>query len=240
MTPGNHRPTFAHLVPAHSHEEYRFFCARQFLKTSNRLLASNALFRSMLLEARDGRRLTMTAQQQQALDSFYALDNVITIKITMPQAEWDKVRTEEPKGGRCEWDWTGGSRFTWRKADKVEISGTRFPRADDVHRRRDQEEVVLRLDRRQEALPPHRLRQVQQHQRGRDRSTDRIALCDPQQLQTGQVLYQADARLPHAADGRFAQFAVQLRPRVRERNSDRPRARRRNLPGRFSSTPSRS
>ncbi|RDH77815.1 spore coat protein CotH [Mycolicibacterium moriokaense] len=69
----------------------------------------------------------MTAQQQQALDSFYALDNVITIKITMPQPEWDKVRTEEPKSGRCAWDWTGGSRYTWFKADTVEISGTRFP-----------------------------------------------------------------------------------------------------------------
>ncbi len=69
----------------------------------------------------------MTAQQQQALDSFYALDNVITIKITMPQTEWNKVRLEEPKSGRCEWDWTGGSRYTWRQADTVEISGTRFP-----------------------------------------------------------------------------------------------------------------
>ncbi len=45
----------------------------------------------------------------------------------MPQSEWDKVRLEEPKSGRCEWDWTGGSRYTWRQADTVEISGTRFP-----------------------------------------------------------------------------------------------------------------
>ena len=69
----------------------------------------------------------MTAQQQQAMDSFYALDNVITIKITMPQSEWDKVRNEEPDGGRCNFDFTGGSRYTWRKATSVEISGTRFP-----------------------------------------------------------------------------------------------------------------
>ena len=69
----------------------------------------------------------MTDQQQQAMNSFYALDNVITIKITMPQTEWDKVRLEEPKSGRCEWNWTGGARYTWRKADTVEISGTRFP-----------------------------------------------------------------------------------------------------------------
>ena len=65
----------------------------------------------------------MTAQQQQALDSFYALDNVITVKITMPQAEWDAVRNEEPKGGRCNFEWTGGARYTWRKATSVEISG---------------------------------------------------------------------------------------------------------------------
>ena len=69
----------------------------------------------------------MTDLQQQALDSFYALDNVITVKITMPHAEWDAVRNEEPDGGRCNFEWTGGSRFTWRKAASVEISGTKFP-----------------------------------------------------------------------------------------------------------------
>ena len=63
----------------------------------------------------------MTAQQQQALDSFYALDNVITVKIKMPQAEWDKVRLEEPDGGRCNFDFTGGSRYTWRAATFAEV-----------------------------------------------------------------------------------------------------------------------
>ena len=41
----------------------------------------------------------MSVQQQQALDSLYALDNVVTIKITMPHADWDTMRTEEPAGG---------------------------------------------------------------------------------------------------------------------------------------------
>ena len=36
--------------------------------------------------------MAMTAEQQQAMVSFYGLDNVITIKITMPASEWDKVR----------------------------------------------------------------------------------------------------------------------------------------------------
>src|SRR5215212_7938494 len=48
-------------------------------------------------------------------------------EMAMAETEWDKVRLEEPKGGRCEWNWTGGARYTWRKADSVEISGTRFP-----------------------------------------------------------------------------------------------------------------
>src|SRR3979411_1704999 len=69
----------------------------------------------------------MSAQQQQALDSFYAIDNVVTIKITMPQSDWDAVRTEQPKGGVCNFEWKGGGRFRWKHAASVEISGTSFP-----------------------------------------------------------------------------------------------------------------
>lgn len=69
----------------------------------------------------------MSAQQQQAMDSLYAIDNVLTIKITMPQGDWDAVRNEPPKGGVCNFEWKGGARYTWRKATSVEISGTNFP-----------------------------------------------------------------------------------------------------------------
>ncbi|MBN3457190.1 CotH kinase family protein [Mycobacterium sp. DSM 3803] len=69
----------------------------------------------------------MSAEQQAALDALYDLDNVVTVKITMPQSEWDATRTEEPAGGRCNFDWTDGSRYKWRKATSVEISGTKFP-----------------------------------------------------------------------------------------------------------------
>src|SRR5205823_8565453 len=71
--------------------------------------------------------MTMSVQQQQALDSLYAIGNVLTIKVTMPQTDWDAVRTEQPAGGVCNFQWTGGSRYTWRKATSVEISGTSFP-----------------------------------------------------------------------------------------------------------------
>jgi CotH protein len=68
----------------------------------------------------------MGNQEQRALDSLYAIDNVLTINIVLPQADWDAVRTEQPAGGVCNFDWTGGSRYTWRKAT-VELSGTQFP-----------------------------------------------------------------------------------------------------------------
>lgn len=69
----------------------------------------------------------MSVQQQQALDSLYAIDNVLTIRITMRSGDWDAVRTEQPAGGICNFEWTGGSRYHWRKAASVEISGTKFP-----------------------------------------------------------------------------------------------------------------
>ena len=49
----------------------------------------------------------MTAQQQKALDALYALDNVLTVNITMPHADWDNLRKEEPKGGRCGFEFIG-------------------------------------------------------------------------------------------------------------------------------------
>jgi len=69
----------------------------------------------------------MSVQQQQALDSLYAIGNVLTIKITMPQTDWDAMRTEQPAGGVCNFQWIGDSRYTWRKATSVEIFGTSFP-----------------------------------------------------------------------------------------------------------------
>jgi CotH kinase protein len=68
-------------------------------------------------------------KQQQALDSLYAIGNVLTIKITMPRSDWDAVRTAQPAGGVCNFQWAGGrgGRYTWQKATSVEISGTSFP-----------------------------------------------------------------------------------------------------------------
>src|SRR5215475_1410276 len=73
----------------------------------------------------------MSVQQQKKLDALYAIDNVLTVRIAMAQADWDAVRTEQPAGGICNFDWDGGSRYTWRKAVSVEISGTAFPARDE-------------------------------------------------------------------------------------------------------------
>lgn len=69
----------------------------------------------------------MSIQQQQAMDALYDIDNVLTVKISMASADWEFVRTEEPRGGRCNFDFNDGPRYTWRKAAAVEISGTAFP-----------------------------------------------------------------------------------------------------------------
>jgi hypothetical protein len=69
----------------------------------------------------------MSSEEQHALDALYDVDNVLTIDIVLPQADWDAVRTEQPAGGVCNFDWAGGSRYTWRKATSVTISGTKFP-----------------------------------------------------------------------------------------------------------------
>ena len=71
--------------------------------------------------------MSVSIEEQRALDSLYAIDNVLTVNIAMPQREWDALRTEQPAGGVCNFDWTGGSRFTWGEATSVEISGTSFP-----------------------------------------------------------------------------------------------------------------
>ena len=184
----------------------------------------------MLHEARDGRRWQMTAQQQQLMDSFYALDNVVTIKITMAPAEWDKVRNEEPKGGRCFWEWTGGADTRGERPTRSRFPEPSSPRATTftnvgIKKKSfcgsiDSNKPCIHVD----------FGKVQQRRRGAGRSPDRDTLRDAQQLHPGQVLRQADAGLPDDGYGGPAQFAVQLRPCVRERNVDRPRRRRRQRP----------
>jgi hypothetical protein len=97
----------------------------------------------------------MTLQQQQALDALYALDNVVTIKITMSQGDWDAVRTEQPKGGICNFEWDRRRPVHVAKGRVGRDLGNELSRPDDVHRRGRQEEVVLRLTQQRKAVPAH-------------------------------------------------------------------------------------
>jgi hypothetical protein len=63
---------------------------------------------------------------QQLCDSFYNIDNVVTINIIIPQMDWDALRNAEPYGGRCVFSFTG-DRYDWFNATAVEVSGTLFP-----------------------------------------------------------------------------------------------------------------
>src|SRR5215467_782108 len=70
---------------------------------------SSARLRQEVLKSEG--EMTMSSEQQQAMDSLYAIDNVLTIKITMPPGDWDAVRNEPPKGGVCNFEWKGGARY---------------------------------------------------------------------------------------------------------------------------------
>ena len=88
----------------------------------------------------------MSVKDQQALDRLYAIDNVLTIEITMPQADWDAVRTEQPAGGRVQLRLGGRQPLHVAQGSLGQNIRNKFSRSHDVHRRRSQEEILLRID----------------------------------------------------------------------------------------------
>jgi spore coat protein CotH len=54
------------------------------------------------------------------------MNNVVTVRITMPPRDWETLRTAEPHGGICKFEYTG-ERYDWFKTTSVEISGSAFP-----------------------------------------------------------------------------------------------------------------
>ena len=61
---------------------------------------------------------------QELLHSFYDIDNLVTVSISIPDAEWQALKTAKPAGG---FDFTGGNRYEWHTATSVSISGSKFP-----------------------------------------------------------------------------------------------------------------
>ena len=39
--------------------------------------------------------------KQELCNKFYDMNNVVTVRITMPQSDWEALRTAEPHGGTC-------------------------------------------------------------------------------------------------------------------------------------------
>lgn len=64
--------------------------------------------------------------RQERCNSFYAIDNIVTIRITMPSASWEDLRGADPAGGQCHFEYTG-ERYAWHHTTSVEVSGSRFP-----------------------------------------------------------------------------------------------------------------
>lgn len=64
--------------------------------------------------------------EQQLCDALYDMDNVVTVSIEMPEADWTALRNAEPHGGRCAHAFKG-DRYDWFNVPEVVISGSSFP-----------------------------------------------------------------------------------------------------------------
>lgn len=64
--------------------------------------------------------------KQKLCDQFYSIDNIVNIRISMPDNDWASLKNAEPHGGRCNFAYTG-DRYDWYKTTSVKISGTVFP-----------------------------------------------------------------------------------------------------------------
>ncbi len=45
--------------------------------------------------------------KQELCNNFYDMNNMVTIRITMPQNDWEALRNAEPHGERCNFAYTG-------------------------------------------------------------------------------------------------------------------------------------
>jgi hypothetical protein len=71
--------------------------------------------------------VTLASPAQQArMNKFYALNNVVTVSVTMPALDWSNLRNASPYGGVCNFNFTG-SRYDWYTATSVKIATTQFP-----------------------------------------------------------------------------------------------------------------
>lgn len=64
--------------------------------------------------------------EQQKCDAFYSTDNVVTVAVEMPDADWETLRNAEPHGGRCVHSFTG-DRYDWFEAPRIFLSASVFP-----------------------------------------------------------------------------------------------------------------
>ena len=127
-------------------QEYRFVhilrvCEYEYLTTRVACAASQHA-----AKARDGRR--HDDDRSAAAGARFASTQWTTLcdQISMPQGDWDLVRTEEPTGGRCKLRVHRWRQVHWRKPPVRRDLRNQLSRADHVHRRGRQEEVILRID----------------------------------------------------------------------------------------------
>ncbi|GAA5142684.1 CotH kinase family protein [Pseudonocardia adelaidensis] len=59
-------------------------------------------------------------------EQFFAINNLIDIRVEMPETDWHALRRAEPHGGRCAHSYTG-DRYDWYEASCVTLVGSAFP-----------------------------------------------------------------------------------------------------------------
>ncbi|KAF2111837.1 coth protein-domain-containing protein [Lophiotrema nucula] len=65
--------------------------------------------------------------KQALCDKFYDIDNLITIAVSMTTMDWQALKDAQPRGGRCNTDFTG-DRYDWFKAN-ITVSGSKYPKS---------------------------------------------------------------------------------------------------------------
>ncbi|HEV7667192.1 MAG TPA: CotH kinase family protein [Thermoanaerobaculia bacterium] len=70
------------------------------------------------------------AANQAAMDSFYNLNNIVTVNLAMPQAQWDALRNayphSNPPNTLCDFAYVG-SRYDWFTGVSVTVGTSQFP-----------------------------------------------------------------------------------------------------------------
>lgn len=84
----------------------------------------------LLLAGVAGSGALASPAQQTRMNNFYALNNLITVSITMSPQDWYNLRNAQPYGGQCNFSYVG-SRYDWYTTTSVKVETSQFPNVNN-------------------------------------------------------------------------------------------------------------